>query len=212
MSILISKFFEIINPCIQIWYFIVLYKLNIQGFNGGCMGIINTERLIIRRFREEDWMDLYEYLSDEVVVAFEPYPVYTKEQAKEEAKNRESNESFYAVCLKDSGKCIGNLYFHKEDFDTWELGYVFNRFYQKNGYAIESARALVDYSFKAMGARRIVAKCSPKNTPSWKLMERLNMRREGLLLQNVYFKTDEEGNPIWLDTYEYAILKQEWNK
>lgn len=38
------------------------------------------------------------------------------------------------------------------------------------------------------------------------------MRREGLLLQNVYFKVDSDGQPIWFDTYEYAILKSEWNK
>jgi RimJ/RimL family protein N-acetyltransferase len=41
-------------------------------------------------------------------------------------------------------------------------------------------------------------------------MERLNMRREGHLLKNIFFKRDEEGNPIWNDTYEYAILAEEW--
>ncbi len=177
---------------------------------GGTMENIMTERLVIRRFTPDDWQDLYEYLSDEEVVAFEPYDVYTEEGAKEEAKNRESNECFYAVCLKDSGKVIGNLYFNKGNFDTWEIGWVFNRSYQKNGYATESAKALVEYAFVHMGARRIVGKCSPKNKPSWALMERLNMRREGLLLQNVYFKTNANGEPIWLDTYEYAILKSEW--
>ena len=52
--------------------------------------------------------------------------------------------------------------------------------------------------------------CNPKNERSWKLLERLHMRREGLLLQNIYFETDRNGAPIWLDTYEYAILKEEW--
>ena len=100
----------------------------------------------------------------------------------------------------------------KGDFDTWELGYVFNRKYQGNGYDTESSEKLVDYAFSNLGARRIIAMCSPLNTRSWKLLERLKMRREGLLLQNVYFKTDYYGQPIWLDTYEYAILKSEWNK
>ncbi|MTL92046.1 N-acetyltransferase, partial [Turicibacter sanguinis] len=63
-----------------------------------------------------------------------------------------------------------------------------------------------------LGARRIVAMCSPLNESSWKLLERIGMRYEGTLLQNVYFKKDEEGKPIWLDTYEYAILKSEWIK
>jgi len=31
-----------------------------------------------------------------------------------------------------------------------------------------------------------------------------------LLLQNIYFKTDINGEPLWLDTFEYAILRSEW--
>ncbi len=91
---------------------------------------IITDRLIIRRFEQNDWQDLYEYLSDKEVVAFEPYDIYSKNQAKEEAIRRSNNEAFYAVCLKENGKLIGNLYLGKEDFSTWELGYVFNRKYQ----------------------------------------------------------------------------------
>jgi RimJ/RimL family protein N-acetyltransferase len=151
-------------------------------------------------------------LSDEEVVKFEPYDTYSEKQAIEEAINRQNNESFYAVCLKESGKLIGNLFFSKGDFDTWELGYVFNRSYQGNGYATESSEALIDYAFTNLEARRIIAMCSPKNEHSWKLLERLHMRREGLLLQNVYFKKDLNGEPIWFDTYEYAILKSEWNR
>ena len=173
---------------------------------------IISDRLIIRRFVKEDWQDLYEYLSDENVVKFEPYGTFSKEEAIKEAVNRAENKFFYAVALKDSGKVIGNLTFFEEDFNTFELGYVFNRKYQGKGYASEAAKSLVDYAFKNMGARRVIAMCSPKNTPSLKLMERLNMRREGHLLQNVYFKTDEQGNPIWMDTYLYGILKDEWIK
>ena len=173
---------------------------------------IISDRLIIRRFNENDWQDLYEYLSDGEVVKFEPYDIYSENEAKEEAINRGNSENFYAVCLKEIGKLIGNLYFSKGDFDTWELGYVFNRKYQGEGYATESANALLDYAFSNLGARRIIAMCSHKNTRSWKLLERLQMRREGMLLQNVYFKTDINGQPIWFDTYEYAILKSEWHK
>jgi hypothetical protein len=36
------------------------------------------------------------------------------------------------------------------------------------------------------------------------------MRREGHLIKNIYFKRDEHGEPIWNDTYEYAILAEEW--
>ncbi len=175
------------------------------------MDYITTERLIIRRFRQEDWQDLYEYLSNERVVYYEPYDVFSEDACKEEALRRANNEAFWAVCLK-SDKVIGNLYLGRQAFNTWELGYVFNEKYHNNGYATESAKALINHAFDELGARRITAMCNPSNTPSWKLLERLNMRREGYLLQNIYFKKDKNNQPIWLDTYEYAILLNEWQK
>lgn len=176
------------------------------------MDTLSTERVIIRKFEESDWKDLHEYLSDEIVVKYEPYEVFREEDAKREAVNRSINECFYAVCIKETRKLIGNLYLSKGEFDTWELGYVFNRNYWGNGYAYESAKALLDTAFRQYGARRIVAMCNPLNHHSWKLLERLGMRREGTLLQNVYFKKDCSGNPIWSDTYEYGILKSEWEQ
>ena len=46
---------------------------------------IITDRLIIRKFDKNDWQDLHEYLSDEEVVKYEPYDIYSEDQAKEEA-------------------------------------------------------------------------------------------------------------------------------
>lgn len=86
---------------------------------------------------------------------------------------------------------------------------LINSIFQGLGYATESAKALIDYAFAQLGARRIIAMCDPKNFSSWLLLERLQMRREGTLLQNIYFKFDGNGNPIWKDTYENAILKSE---
>ena len=168
-----------------------------------------TERLIIRDFRESDGEDLYEYLSDEEVVKFEQYKPFGREEAYNEAKRRSGDDKFIAVCLK-SGKLIGNLYFAKGNFDTWEVGYVFNKTYWGNGYATESLKALMNYAFEEMKVRRIIAKCDPKNSNSWRLLERVGIRREGTLLQSVYFHMDEDENPIWKDTYEYALLKSEY--
>jgi RimJ/RimL family protein N-acetyltransferase len=173
---------------------------------------IVTPRLLIRQFKPEDYEDLYEYLSDEQVVKYEPYHPFTREQCRLEAVKRSKNIDFLAVCLKDRGKLIGNIYFEKQDFGTWELGYVFNRSYQGSGYATESARAVLDYGFKEMMARRVVASCNPENTASWRLLERLHMRREGHQLKNIYFKLDNDGNPIWVDSYNYAILTEEWQQ
>ncbi len=172
--------------------------------------MLKTERLHIRRFMPEDVQDLYAYLSDPNVVRFEPYEPFTFEDCVLETLRRAKDEAFFAVCLQGSGKLIGNLYFHPQEFDTWELGYVFNAAYQGKGYAIESARVLVDHAFSCLGARRVIAMCNPENLRSWHLMEKLGMRREGHLIKSVSFKKDKMGNPIWNDTYEYAILKEEW--
>lgn len=124
---------------------------------------IVTERLLMRRFMADDWKDLYEYLSDEKVVKYEPYNVFTEVDCKQEAIKRSNNEAYWAICLKNNNKLVGNIYFEKQDFQTWRL------------------------------------------------LERLKMRREGVLKKNIYFKTDEDNNPIWADTYEYAILSDEWS-
>ena len=172
---------------------------------------LSTERLIIRRFLENDGEDLYEYFSNPKVLKFEPFKPFTKDEAYEEAKRRAEDKKFLAVCLK-SGKLIGNLYFCKGDLETCEVGYVFNEKYWGNGYASESLLALIKYAFLSLNVRRIIAQCDPKNIPSWKLLERVGMRREGTLLQNIFFFTDENDNPIWKDTYEYGILKSEYMK
>lgn len=171
---------------------------------------IETERLVIRYFNENDGNDLYEYLSRPEVVKFEPYPPLTYRKAVEEARRRKDDHRFYAVSLK-SGKVIGTLYLSRGEFNTWELGYVFHNDYWGNGYAYESAGALINYAFQNFGTRRMVAVCNPLNRRSWKLLERLGFRREGTLIQNVYFAKDETGNPIWQDTFEYGLLKSEWN-
>ena len=175
------------------------------------MVTIKSERLNIRSFESKDGESLYEYLSDKDVVRYEPHDVFTRKMSYDEASRRADDKNFYAVCLQN-GKLIGNLYFAKGDFDTWELGYVFNKHYWGNGYAEESARALLEYGFENMNVRRVFAQCNPINEASWRLLERLGMRREATHLSNVYFSCDENGKPIWIDTYEYAILKDEYIK
>jgi [ribosomal protein S5]-alanine N-acetyltransferase len=177
------------------------------------MIILETDRLILRRFSSEDWKDLYEYLSQEVVVKYEPYDILNEDECKQVAVNRSQNDAFWAVCLKTNNKLIGNIYFQQQEpkeFLTWEIGYVFNPKYQGNGYATESCKEILKYGFNQLNAHRIIAMCNPENLASWKLLERLNMPREGHLRKNVFFKYNEQRNPIWNDTYEYAVLKEAW--
>jgi len=102
------------------------------------------------------------------------------------------------------------VYLGQQAFDAWELGYVFNKDYHGMGYAAEAARALLDDIFTNQNVRRVIAMCNPLNVPSWRLLERLGFRREGHFVKNIYFKKDAQGNPIWCDTYAYAILREEW--
>src|SRR5690242_13999477 len=99
---------------------------------------LESERLIIRRFSGDDWQDLHEYLSKEDVVKYEPYDIFSEEESKLEAVRRSQNDAFWAVCLKESNKLIGNIYFQQQEpkeFLTWEIGYVFNPEFCGKGYA-----------------------------------------------------------------------------
>jgi [ribosomal protein S5]-alanine N-acetyltransferase len=175
--------------------------------------ILETDRLIIRKFNEDDWKDLHEYLSQESVVKYEPYGVFSEEACKQEAVNRSQNEAFWAVCLKKENKLIGNIYFKQQEplqFLTWEIGYVFNPVYYGQGYATESCKRILKYAFEESGVHRIIARCNPENTSSWRLMERLSMRREGFFRKPAFFKKTDEGKPIWHDAYQYSILDEEF--
>lgn len=92
---------------------------------------------------------------------------------------------------------------------NWEVGYVFNRLYHRNGYAREAVKKLVDFVFSSKNAHRVYANCNPENVASWRLLEALGFRQEGKLLKNVYFRKDAAGNPLWQDTYIYGLLREE---
>lgn len=167
--------------------------------------IAETDRLILRRYTKDDLNDLFEYLSDEEVVKFEPYKPQTIDEVKANLEWRIGTGEMIAVELKNSHKLIGNVYLGKREFESLELGYVFNRGYWGHGYATESCKALIRRAFSE-GIHRIYAECDPLNTSSWRLLETLGFIREAHLRKNVYFWRDENGNPIWKDTFVYAKL------
>ena len=67
---------------------------------------------------------------------------------------------------------------------------------------------MIAHAFQT-GVHRVYAECDPRNTASWKLLEKVGMRREAQLRQNIYFHADENGAPIWKDTYVYARINGE---
>ena len=167
--------------------------------------VAETERLILRRYKKEDIQDLFEYLSDEEVVKYEPYKPQTFAETKENLEWRIGTDEMIAVELKNSHKMIGNVYMGKRDFEALEIGYVFNRNYWGYGYAAESCKALITLAF-SNGVHRIYAECDPNNICSWILLEAFRFQREGQFRKNVFFWKDEAGQAIWKDTYVYAKL------
>lgn len=170
--------------------------------------IAETDRLILRRYKESDLNDLFEYLSNPKVVEFEPYKPMDMEEVKDNLKWRISTEEMIAVELKANGKMIGNVYLGKRDFDSLEIGFVFNESYWKKGYANESCEKLIELAFHN-GVHRIFAECDPDNKNSWGLLEKMGFVREAHLRENVYFFKDENDKPIWKDTFIYSKLNTE---
>ena len=72
--------------------------------------ITETNRLILRRYCKEDLQDLYEYLSDETVVRFEPYKPMDMNEVKDHLDRRISSDEMIAVELKSNHKLIGNVF------------------------------------------------------------------------------------------------------
>lgn len=87
-----------------------------------------------------------------------------------------------------------------------ELGWVLDPAHTGRGYATEAVRAAIDLCFGPLGLRRVHAGCFADNEPSWRLMERLGMRREEFSLRTALHRSGE-----WLDGMNYGILAEEWS-
>lgn len=166
---------------------------------------IETEELIIRNFKLSDKEDLGEYMLQRVNEKFEGYPDFDETKLDVEIENRANSDEFYAIELKKEQKVIGNVYLGHREFNTREIGYVLNNQYQHKGYGSAAAFAVIKYAF-SQGVHRIYAETCPENKASWRTMEKVGMEREAHFKKNVSFHKDELGNPIYWDTYVYALI------
>ncbi len=176
--------------------------------------LLKTERLTIRDFVETDWQDIVETRTQEEVARYEPWDTTTwAEQEKVVGRVREQSALTFdmlgkyvefAVVLGD--KAIGSVGVKRlsDVHKGAEVGWVFGAPYWGQGYATEAARALMDWSFRTLELRRITAVCDARNVPSYRLMERLGMRREAHHVESFFSKGE------WTDDLVYAVLKDEW--
>lgn len=168
---------------------------------------IETRRLVIRKCLPEDWQAIYQYTSNAEVMKYIPEGVFTEEAAKKFVdENSGDKAEKFAVVLKDEDTLIGHIAFYNVfGGHTYEIGWVFNPKYFNKGYASEAAQSALTYGFTEMNLHRVIATCQPENTPSYRVMEKIGMRREGC-----FKKCIPNGNEWW-DEYYYAILEEEFN-
>lgn len=178
------------------------------------MPAIETERLILRRFRTGDAADLFAYLRAPTARCFLPLTLTDMADAEAEVAKRADDPDSLAICLKQSGQLIGDLFGampEDEGGDTASVGWHLNPQFSGQGYAFEAASALFDHLFRVVGLRRVYAYVEDDNLPSQRLCEKLGMRREGMFVEFVSFTTDDAGNPVYENTMQYALLRREWS-
>jgi RimJ/RimL family protein N-acetyltransferase len=118
----------------------------------------------------------------------------------------------------DGAPVIGDFMLRRED--AWaqrdvaeqargtqaELGWVLDPRAGGHGYATEAVRELLRHAFEDLGVRRVVAECFLDNEASWRLMERVGMRRELHAVRDALHRSGR-----WMDTVGYAVLADEWS-
>lgn len=142
---------------------------------------IQTKRLIINNFAQDDWKAL-----KEIILQYEssPYAVYdhqwptSDDEIKGIVEWFASEDSFLAVRLKKSDMLIGYVSLSGlEKSGEFNIGYCFNFKFHNKGYATESCQALIDYAFMNLKAERLVTGTANENQPSCKLLKKLGMSK-----------------------------------
>ena len=136
---------------------------------------LETSRLFIRHLNASDWQEMQRIFADFNNSRYAVYdmPLPTgEEESKALTKRFADSNLFFAVFLRESNDMIGYVCFHK-DGETYDLGYCFHSAYHSNGYAYESANALIKYYANECGATRFTAGTAIDNVPSCKLLEKL---------------------------------------
>jgi len=177
---------------------------------------IETARLILRPFKATDIDDLFEFHARPEVARFLYWNARNRSETEEALKKRllattltqEGDKLLLAVELVKLNKVIGDvtLMWHSKKHKQGEIGFIFHPDYQGQGYATEASQILLTLGFKEFGLHRIFGRCDARNKASYRLMERLGMRREAHFIHNEIFKGE------WGDEFVYAILQDEWSK
>ena len=140
--------------------------------------ILETERLILRPWCEDDAEELYKYASDPDVGPPAGWQPHTSvENSREIIRTMLFAPETYAVCLKESSKPIGSIGFHRADLaeldDEYELGYWIGKSFWGRGLIIEASREMLRYAFEDLGMNRIWCGYYDGNEKSRRVQEKL---------------------------------------
>lgn len=168
---------------------------------------LETERLILRNYRENDFSDIMKYFSNEEVSKYEDFYPMSEEQVRNIIREWKELDNRLVVELKSTHNVIGSIGYWTDNEGHHCIDYDFNPDYSKKGYATEAGKELVRYLFENLGVSGVYGDCDVRNEASWKLMERLGFRRMQEL-SNQSYKNDEKNQPIFIHTYLYGIEKE----
>lgn len=178
--------------------------------------VLETRRLLLRPFRSDDLPDLQRYAvrpgfwrylpieeqTSETVAAFLAKRLADPPRMPENAGIGTLN---FAVEAKHLGSLIGTarLGVTSRTHPQGDLGFALDSEHAGQGYMTEAVRQLLTFGFDECALHRIQATADVENARSWRLMERIGMRREGLLRQ------DKLVRGVWRDSVLYAILSSD---
>ena len=176
---------------------------------------LKTSRLILRPFQESDLAAFTAYRSDPEVARYQsweaPYSLAQAAVYLEEMKQAQPGMPgvwvAFAIERQSAPGIIGDCAFQVLSNDPLQaqIGYTLAREHWKQGYASEAVQSLLNYLFVEFNLHRITASCDAENTASFRLMERVGMRREAQFIENIWFKGS------WGSEFVYALLRSEWS-
>ena len=173
-----------------------------------------TERLVIRNFRPDDWKRIQALANNKETSKFAKYDLTwptSDDGCKKTAEFLSGTDFFWAVCLKEDGRLIGLIAFNSIDENrTLDFGHVFHTDYMSEEITTEALQRMVQYAFDELEIDRIVT----HNAADWEgqiePLRKLGMRKTGEGMTS--FPTNPNGTPIEFLANTLEITKEEWGK
>lgn len=175
--------------------------------------LLETERLILRRYKQEDAAAMYRHwASDPEVTKYLTWPTHASQQVSEwvigEWLKTYSDDHTYhwAIVLKENGdEPIGDIAVveQKDEIGMAHIGYCLGRDWWHQDIMSEALKAVMDYLFNTVGVNRIESRHDPRNPHSGGVMQKCGMTYEG-----THRQADRNNQGI-CDACYYAILRSE---